>query len=239
MKAHSGTLIIVAVLVGPRIAAAQADPPTISIIEAYRSIQACAEAEDDTQDCDDVTDTTARPLVDFVQAEASGNLGSSAEAKANQDSQVSSVSIRGNVSVSVWADLGGGEEAYVQTTADSTLSISFTIPVDSPFTLSGSFTATGFDNGVCLGFVGGGIAGINSDGFPFNYNRVFDCLSFPDEAAIFFTGIAKANTPLQLGFDAGASAEGGDGFDVARNQKSVFFPYELEDCGDVFSHCHD
>ena len=211
MKAIAAPLIVAAFWAIPPMVLAQSEAPTISVIEAEREIKFSVNAEGVSLESDQVSSVLAGPFIHAVAQEVSGNLGSSGDALADQDSQISSFSMSGNSFKEASASLGGGELAYVWARADSSVFVSFTVPVDTPYSLSGSFTATGMDNGFCLSQVGVGIAGLDADGQAFLHNQFFHCQSPPEDATFFITGTLKADNTVTLSLDGSVSPEGGGG----------------------------
>jgi hypothetical protein len=194
-------LSFVAMTLGAALGAQVEQPPTIIVADTEREVRAAAAADSEFSQSNELW-TMEGPFVHVVSTQSSGDMGSTSFAQAGQDSQISTFSISGSGSAEGSASLGGGEFPLARGNSVSSIAVSFSVPVDAPYTLSGSFTATGEDQGTCLSFTNVAFAGLDPDGFPFFHSQSFSCVSEPEDATFFFTGMVGANAPLGLGVEA-------------------------------------
>lgn len=231
MKVSAAVSFVIAVVASTSLALAQLEqPPTIELTDADRLVRACVRAEGAGIQCDEDTNMVAGPFVRSVFEQVSGNLGSSGNSQADQDTQLSSFSISGSLSVEATADLGGNQGAFIDAGADSNLGVTFSIPADSPYTLSGSFAASGVDGAFCLSGATVSMAGISADGSVFLHGRSFNCESPPEDADFFIAGTAQAGATLTLAVQLSAFPEGGGGLDLlGTGTASVNFSLDFGD----------
>jgi len=210
MKPTSALPILGALLAIAAPSFAQPDePPTIVITETEREVRANVRADGDSES-DVQTTTSGGPFVAGVSEQTGGMYGSSSFAAATQDSQISSFVIEGVGTAEGGASRGAGEDAKASASGSSQINVSFTVPVDAPYSLSGSFTAMDDFTDGCLTFGNVGFAGINADNQVFFHSAGYCDEDPPEEMSFLFTGTAKAETTLTFGISVDAYAEEDD-----------------------------
>ena len=193
-------------------------PPEIEIVSAQRDVAVGVDA-DGVGSSDQANSTISGPFKWKFSETATGPEGSSSTGSASQDSYISTFSIQGSGEVDVSANVPPMGSAVSSGT--SSISISFTLPVDSIFdftgTLDSSVGAAGFARAE-VSLSGLFLEVLPGESFPFIYQK----FSQPDtgpgsEGEVDFNinteveGVVsvKANTPVFLIVQAQATVAGG------------------------------
>ncbi len=171
------------------------EPPTITVVEAERSVRVLAANESLNTNVVGTT-SEAGPYVDFVADEIAGIWGSQSKAEAKQNTQISSFSIHGSGEIKVDETVGGAPEAHCGSQATSRVQVTFTVPVNAPFALTGIFEASATSGSPAEGSVS--FIGFDENGSFFSLQKLFSATDPPDESGFFFTGTVKADTELHL-----------------------------------------
>jgi len=202
------------------------EPPAIVITETEREVRANVRADGDSES-DVQTTTSGGPFVAGVSEQMGGMYGSNSFAAATQSSQVSSFSIEGAGTAEGGASRGAGEDAKAAATGSSQINVSFTVPVDAPYSLSGSFTATDDFTDGCLTFGNVGFAGIDANDQVFVHSAGYCDEDPPEDASFFFSGTVKAGATLTLGVFADAYFQEDDSIELT-GTGSVSFDFVLD-----------
>lgn len=200
--------------------------PTITLTEAMRSVEAQVQTESaSTVELD--SRETAGAFVSTVSDAGQGTQGSAGTAFAEQETQISSFSMNGSGSASVSAVLGGGEKAEVDSFAEAIVSAEFTIPVNAPWSLTGSFDAgrSGNDPNV---FSTVSFAGLTPSGVFFE-SAGYRPGDPDDNKSFIFSGTAAADSALNFGIAATAGAFGNEQFgDAFLGEGFASFNFRLD-----------
>lgn len=219
------------------------DPPTINIIELNREVRVIVDADGDG-DGDGVDSLRDNRFLEDVDLELSGELGSEAAGEALQDTDVSAFSVSGTAQVSGRAvrttpdaQSPDGLPAEVRAEASSDLFLSFTVPVDTEFSLTGSFVASGVTSppdGIdqsCLARGSIGITGTNADGQVFSTTAGYCPLSPDEDRGFVITGTLAANQPANLGFSVSFFGQGDEVIQYLEGSGNAILQFKL-DLGD-------
>ncbi len=201
------------------------EPPTITVVEAERLVRVLASNESLNTS---VVGTTsyAGPYVDFVADELAGIWGSESKAEATQNTQISSFSIYGTGEIKVDETVGGAPEAQCGSDATSSVQVTFTVPVNAPFSLTGIFEASAAPLSLAEGSVS--FSGFDENGSLFWMQKHFSATDPPEDSWFFFTGTVKAETELHLLIFADGFC-GGEAADVVAVAASFDFDLDFGD----------
>jgi hypothetical protein len=196
---HSHFLIAASLLSGtPAVMAQFVEPPTIAATLVERAVRVNLGHETGGTN-EERQSTQAGPFVESITAEDTGAFGSNGAGTAGQKTQVSAFSIRGKGDAASFAALGSGEDASISAASFSELAVTFSVPVDAPFSLNGTFEAVtpgdflAFETAATLTF-----SGFTPEGGLFFHNVNFNGTQPPEEGGFFFSGSVGANTELHL-----------------------------------------
>ncbi len=173
--------------------------PTIMTTNRDRSVFAEAAADGNFCDRDETLSDEEGTFAYPASVTCTGMHGSGAFGSVEQDTQISSYSITGAGSVSANAVVGSHENAWVGLNVHTRIQVSFTVPVDAVFGLTGSFTLTENDpGGTCADdtFTWVFLAGTAANGANINFDQRFHCQDPPEQAEFELFETLKANTPV-------------------------------------------
>jgi len=189
-------------------------PPTITLVESERRIEAGVIADGDSGEGADVTvNTIGGPFASVSTQQRFGLRGSNGNARAEQASNISAFSIIGSGSAEAAAALGGESQSKITSAAGSGIITTFTVPVDTPYSLDGSFTASGFAGGSCLGKAGVTLMVVKDDQPVAQHEHYFDCDDPEENSPFFFEGNVTAGTTFYLDIGANVVTQGDQFFD--------------------------
>ncbi len=201
------------------------EPPTIAVIETERSVVVVAANETPNSVVVGMT-SEAGSYVDFVADEFAGIGGSESKAEARQNTQISAFSIRGTGEIKVDETIGGAPDAQCGSDATSRVQVTFTVPVNAAFSLTGIFEASATSVSIAEGSVS--FTGFDENGSLFWMQKHFSATDPPEESWFFFTGTVKADTELNLLIFADGACRG-DETDVVVAAASFDFDLDFGD----------
>lgn len=200
-------------MVGTSAQAQRGEGPVVVGVETEREVAVTA-AADGLFDQDNTIDTADYGLfAASVTADQTGGSGSTAGADASQDTLVTNSEISGTLFASGEAHRAGGGTA--KSTSAAEVYVEFTVPVDTEFTLMGSFVASDDLAGACGASASAGIAGINAEGAAFLFSAGYCDEDPPGDSSFTYHGTLGAGETITLGVSADIYLEENDFIDLS------------------------